>query len=66
MKNEAYGEEDDPHDVGEEENVVESSAPEGDGEDEKDVHGDQAKETESNAGSLELLHDGALFGPLVD
>ena len=66
VKNEADGEEDDADDVGEEESIVESPAPEGNGEEEKYIHRDQTKETESNAGGLELLHDDALPGPQVD
>ena len=48
MKEKTDGEEDDPEDMGEEESVVEPSAPEGGGKEEEDVETCQSKETESD------------------
>ena len=59
-------EEDNPNDVGEEKGVVKPSAPEADGEQEKNVHGDQPDETESNIVGQELLRDDSLQGPFVN
>lgn len=58
--------EDNPKDMGEEESVVKPCAPKADGEQEKDVHGDQPDKTESNVVSQEFFRDDSLQGPFVD
>ena len=58
--------EDNSEDVGEEKNVVKSSAPEVEGEQEKDVHGDQCNETKSNIVDQDFFRDGSLEGPFID